>query len=88
VSSASGRLRTRLPGAGSDPQERGPGRRNDHVRSLASVAYVVLGVLVASEHNYYTHLATVAQVVSAVVATALWPLIVLGASLHLNLGQL
>jgi hypothetical protein len=58
------------------------------MRSLASVAYVVLGVLVASQHNYYTHLGTVSQVVSAVVVTALWPLILLRASLHLNLGQL
>ena len=58
------------------------------MRSLASLVYVVLGVIVASQHDYYTHLATVSQVVSAVVATALWPLILLGASLHLNLGQL
>ena len=64
------------------------GGENAYVRSLASVAYVVLGVLVAFQHNYYTHLATVSQVVSAVVATALWPLILLGASLCLNLGQL
>jgi ABC-type anion transport system duplicated permease subunit len=58
------------------------------VRSLASLAYIVLGVLVASQHDYYTYLATISQVVSAVVATALWPLILVGASLHLNLGQL
>ena len=58
------------------------------MRSLASLIYVVLGVLVASQHDYYTHLQTVSQVVSAVAATALWPLILLGASLHLNLGQL
>jgi hypothetical protein len=60
----------------------------ERVRRLASLAYVVLGVLVASQHDYYTQLAAVSQVVSAVVATALWPLILLGASLHLNLGQL
>jgi ABC-type anion transport system duplicated permease subunit len=64
------------------------GGEDDPVRSLASIAYVVLGVLVASQHDYYTHLTTVSQVLSAVVATALWPLILLGASLHLNLGQL
>ena len=58
------------------------------MRSLISVAYVVLGVLVASRHDYYAHLTTVSQVVSAVVATALWPLIVFGASLHLTLGRL
>ncbi len=61
---------------------------NDRMRRLASLAYVVLGVLVASQHDYYIQLAAVSQVVSAVVATALWPLILLGASLHLNLGQL
>ena len=61
---------------------------DERMRSLASVAYVVLGVLVASQHDYYAHLTTVSQVVSAVVATALWPLILFGASLHLNLGQL
>ncbi len=61
---------------------------HERVRSLASVAYVVLGVLVASQHDYYAHLTTVSQVVSGVVATALWPLILFGASLHLNLGQL
>jgi hypothetical protein len=42
----------------------------------------VVGVLVASQHDYHTHLGVVFQVVSAVVATALWPLILLGASLH------
>ena len=61
---------------------------DERVRSLASVAYIVLGVLVASQHDYYAHLTTVSEVVSAVVATALWPLILFGASLHLNLGQL
>ena len=61
---------------------------NDRVRSLASIAYVVFGVLVASQHDYYAHLTTVSQVVTAIVATVLWPLILLGANLHLNLGQL
>jgi energy-converting hydrogenase Eha subunit C len=61
---------------------------HDRVRRLALLAYVVIGVIVASRHDYYTDLAIVSRVVSAVVATALWPLILLGASLHLNLGQL
>jgi hypothetical protein len=47
----------------------------------------VLGVLVASQRDYYAHLTSVSRVVSAVVATALWPLILFGASLHLNLGR-
>ncbi|MGA2012469.1 MAG: hypothetical protein ABSH51_18345 [Solirubrobacteraceae bacterium] len=58
------------------------------MRSLASVAYVLLGVLIASQHGYYTDLGTVSQVLSAVVATVLWPLILLGANLHLSLSHL
>lgn len=50
------------------------------------IAYIVLGVMVASQHDYYADLASVSRVVSAVVATALWPLILFGASLHLSLG--
>jgi ABC-type anion transport system duplicated permease subunit len=61
---------------------------DERVRKLATIAYVVLGVLVASQHDYYAHLTTVSQVLSAVVATALWPLILFGAGLHLNLGRL
>lgn len=55
---------------------------------LASIAYLVLGVIVASQHSYYAHLATLSEVLSAVVATALWPLVLLGASLHLSLAGL
>jgi ABC-type anion transport system duplicated permease subunit len=58
------------------------------MRSLASIAYVIIGVIVASQHSYFGHLATLSQVLSAVVATALWPLVLLGASLHLSLGHL
>jgi len=58
------------------------------MRNLASLAYVIFGVIIASQHDYYRHLATISEVVSAVVATALWPLIVVGANLHLNLGRL
>ncbi|MGO9974917.1 MAG: hypothetical protein ACLP01_19355 [Solirubrobacteraceae bacterium] len=58
------------------------------MRRLASVIYVVLGVLVASQHGYYADLSSASAVLSAVVATALWPLILLGASLHLSLARL
>lgn len=56
------------------------------MRRLALLAYVVLGLMVASQHDYYAGLDSVSRVVSAVVATALWPLILFGASLHLSLG--
>jgi hypothetical protein len=55
---------------------------------LATIVYVVLGVIVASQHSYYGNLGSLSQVLSAVVATALWPLILLGANLHLSLANL
>ncbi len=55
---------------------------------LATIAYVVIGVIVASQHSYYAHLGNPSQVLSAVVATALWPLVILGANLHLSLANL
>lgn len=55
---------------------------------LVCIVYVVLGVIVASQHSYYASLSSLSQVVSAVVATALWPLILLGANLHLSLANL
>ncbi len=55
------------------------------MRRIASLVYLVLGVVIASQHHYYAHLDTLAQVASAVAATALWPLVLLGANLHLHL---
>jgi hypothetical protein len=55
---------------------------------MASIAYVVIGVIVASQHGYYANLGSLSQVLSAVVATALWPVILLGANLHLRLANL
>jgi len=58
------------------------------VRRLATIIYVVLGVVVASQHGYYAQFASASEVLSAVAATALWPLILLGGSLHLSLARL
>jgi hypothetical protein len=58
------------------------------VRNLVLLAYLVFGVIIASQNAYYADLTTVSQVVSAFVATALWPLILLGANLHLSLAHL
>ena len=60
----------------------------DGMPRLAAIAYVVIGVIVASQHAYYAHLGSLSHVLSAVVATALWPLILLGANLHLSLANL
>jgi hypothetical protein len=49
--------------------------------SLLTIIYLFVGVFVASDHNYIHH-GTVGQVVSAILAILLWPLILL---FHVNL---
>ena len=53
-------------------------------RKLILVIYVVVGVVVASSHHYLSHLNTVRQFASAVLAILLWPLILLGINLHIK----
>ena len=52
-------------------------------RKLILVIYVVVGVVVASSHHYLSHLNTVRQFASAVLAILLWPLVLLGINLHI-----
>jgi len=60
----------------------------DRMHRLASIVYLVIGVIVASQHSYYAHLGSLSQVLSSVAATALWPLVLVGANLHLSLANL
>ncbi len=53
-------------------------------RKLILVLYVVVGVVVASTHHYLSHLSTVRQFASAVLAILLWPLVLLGINLHIK----
>jgi len=53
-------------------------------RSLIGVIYIVIGVLVASTHHYFRHLHSLKPIISAVLAVVLWPLVLLGANLHLH----
>ncbi|MFZ0383149.1 MAG: hypothetical protein WAL38_35335 [Solirubrobacteraceae bacterium] len=48
----------------------------------------MIGVMVPSQHTYYAHLGSLSQVLSAPADTALWPLVLLGADLHLSLANL
>ena len=52
--------------------------------SLLFVIYIVVGAIVAATHHYWSHLNTVKLIVSAVLATLLWPLILLGINLHIR----
>ena len=46
--------------------------------------YLIAGGIVSATHNYWSNLNTLKQVLSAVVATILWPLILVGVNLHLH----
>ncbi len=53
-------------------------------RSLIGVIYLVIGVVVASTHHYLRHLHALRPIASAVLAVVLWPIVLLGANLHLH----
>ena len=46
--------------------------------------YLIAGGIVAATHRYWQNLHTLKTVVSAVLATLLWPLILLGINLHVH----
>lgn len=52
-------------------------------RGLLTIVYFFVGVFVAGDHNYIHH-DTVGQVVSAVLAVILWPLVLLHVNLHIH----
>ena len=51
---------------------------------IGSLIYVVIGLFVASSHHYFTHADTLKPVLSALLAVALWPLLLLGINLHIR----
>jgi hypothetical protein len=67
-----------MPYVGTYPARRGSGV------SLLLMVYLVAGGIVAATHHYWSNLHTLKAVVSAVLATILWPLILVGVDLHLD----
>jgi hypothetical protein len=51
---------------------------------LLPTIYLIVGVVVAASHHYFQNVNTFRQVVSAVLAVVLWPLLFLGISLHVH----
>ena len=60
-----------------------PARRGSSV-SLLMVVYLVAGGIVAATHHYWSNLHTLKAIISAVLATILWPLILVGVDLHIT----
>ena len=52
--------------------------------SLLTVVYLAIGVFIASDHHYFSNVNGLASAVSAALAVLLWPLVVLGANLHIR----
>ena len=51
---------------------------------LVGVVYLVVGVIVADSHHYLENIHGLKGVISAILAVALWPLLLLGINLHIR----
>jgi hypothetical protein len=54
------------------------------IKSLLTVIYLVIGIIVANSHGYFSHVNDASAVLSAGLAVVLWPVVLLGADLHLG----
>jgi len=48
------------------------------------VIYLVAGGIGAATHDYWSNIHTLKAIVSAILATVLWPLILIGINLHIT----
>jgi hypothetical protein len=48
------------------------------------VVYIVVGVIVANSHHYFTHVSGARSVISAALAVVLWPLVLFGVNVHIK----
>ena len=46
--------------------------------------YLIAGGIVAATHHYWSNLNTLKAVISALLATLLWPLLLVGVNLHIH----
>lgn len=54
------------------------------LRRIFPIVYLLIGVLLASQHGYLTPLNSISHLFSAVLAIVLWPLVLLGVSLNIK----
>ena len=60
-------------------------RRRRRSISIGFVVWVVIGVIVASNHQYLANLKTLGSILSALLAILLWPLVLLGTKITINI---
>jgi len=51
---------------------------------LLTVIYLVAGGIIAATHHYWNNVDTAKTILSALLATVLWPLVLLGINLHIH----
>ena len=54
------------------------------LRTLLTLVYLGIGLVVAGDHNYLDNFNDLAAVASAVLGVVLWPLVLLGVDLHIG----
>jgi hypothetical protein len=59
-------------------------RRSRPGIGLIPLVYLVAGAIVAATHHYWSNLHNLKQIGSALLATVLWPLILIGINLHIH----
>lgn len=52
--------------------------------SWVVVLWLVIGAIVAATHHYWSNIHTFKAVISAILATILWPLVLLHINLHIH----
>jgi hypothetical protein len=52
--------------------------------SLLLFLYLIVGGIVAATHHYWSNLHTLRAILSALLATVLWPLLLVGVDLHIH----
>jgi uncharacterized membrane protein len=52
--------------------------------SLFWLAFLIIGAFVAADHDYFKHVNSVEEVISAILAVTLWPLVLLDVNLHIE----
>jgi hypothetical protein len=52
--------------------------------SVVLLVYLVAGGIIAATHHYWSNLHNIKQILSALLATVFWPLILIGVNLHIH----
>lgn len=57
------------------------------ISGVVTIVYLLVGVVIAANNDYFTNLDGLRGIVSAVLAVVLWPLILLDVDLHIGKSQ-